>query len=257
MTIHPTAVVDVTVRLAEGVEVGAYAFIGPGVELGPGCRIGHHANLERWTRLGAGCRVWPFASVGGDAQDLKYAGEETWLEIGANAQIREFVTINRGTGHGGGTTRIGDDCLFMAYSHVAHDCQLGDHVIMANSATLAGHVILEDHVSLGGLVAVHQFTRIGRHCFVGGLSGVAMDLPPFCLCEGNRAKAHGLNVVGLKRAGFTPEAMEALKQAYRIIFRSRTPMAQALDKVRAEVADLPEVRHMLNFIATSERGVSR
>lgn len=257
MSIHPTAVVDQTARLADDVEVGAYAHIGPGVELGPGCRIDHHANVERWTRMGAGCRVWPFASVGGDAQDLKYAGEETWLEIGEGTQIREFVTVNRGTGHGGGTTRVGAHCLLMAYSHVAHDCQLGDHVIMANGATLAGHVTLEDRVSLGGLTAVHQFTRIGRHCFVGGLSGVAMDLPPFCLCEGNRAKAHGLNVVGLKRAGFSAETMEALKQAYRIVFRSRTPLAQALDKVRAEVPDLPEVRHLLNFIATSERGVSR
>lgn len=257
MRIHPAALVDPTARLADGVEVGAYAHIGPGVELGPGCKIEHHANIERWTRLGEGSRVWPFASVGGDAQDLKYAGEETWLEIGPRVQIREFVTINRGTGHGGGTTRIGSDCLFMAYSHVAHDCQLGNHVIMANSATLAGHVTLEDNVSLGGLVAVHQFTRIGRHCFVGGLSGVAQDLPPFCLCEGNRAKAHGLNVVGLKRAGFTPDTLEALKQTYRIIFRSRTPMAQALEKVRNLVPDLPEVRQMLNFIANSERGVAR
>jgi UDP-N-acetylglucosamine acyltransferase len=257
MSIHPTALVDPTARLGVDVEVGAYAFIGPQVEIGDGALIEHHANIAGHTTLGKGCRLWPYASLGGEPQDLKFQGEETRLQIGDHCQIREFVTMNRGTHHGGGVTRVGGNCFFMSYSHVAHDCQIGDHVVMANSATLAGHVSLGDHVSLGGLTAVHQFTRIGAWCFVGGLSGVAQDLPPFTLCEGNRAKSHGLNIVGLKRAGFAPETLEALKLAYRIIFRSRTPLQQALSQVRGEVPDIPEVRQLLDFIATSERGVAR
>ena len=257
MDIHPTAVVDDSASIGQGAVIGAYAVIGREVRIGPECHIGHHVNIADFTTIGPGGRVWPFASVGTEPQDLKFGGEVSHLVIGKGVQIREFVTINRGTHHGGGTTRIGDDCMFMSYSHVAHDCQLGDHVIMANSATLAGHVVVEDHVGLGGLVAVHQFTRIGRHCFVGGLSGVSHDLPPFCLCEGNRAKPHGLNLIGLKRSGFTPEVLEALKQAYKLIFRTRTPLARALEQVALEVPDFPEVRHFTEFIRGSERGVAR
>jgi len=257
MNIHPTAVVDRSARIAEDAVIGAYSVIGPGVVIAPGCRIDHHVNIEKLTTIGEGTHVWPFASLGSDPQDLKFGGEDSYLEIGRRVQIREFVTVNRGTHHGGGTTRVGDHCMLMAYSHVAHDCQLGEHVIMANAATLAGHVRIEDHVGLGGLVAVHQFTRIGRYCFVGGLSGVSHDLPPYCLCEGNRAKTHGLNIVGLRRAGFSPEALEALKQAYKIVFRTRTPLAKALEQVEGEVADLPEVRHFVGFLRASERGVAR
>lgn len=257
MNIHPTAVVDQSARIAPDAVIGPYSFIGPGVSIAAGCRIDHHVNIEKNTAIGEGSHVWPFASLGSDPQDLKFEGEESFLELGRQVQIREFVTVNRGTLHGGGTTRVGDHCMLMAYSHVAHDCQLGDHVIMANAATLAGHVFIEDHVGLGGLVAVHQFTRIGRYCFVGGLSGVSVDLPPYCLCEGNRAKTHGLNIVGLKRAGFANETLEALKQAYKIVFRTRTPMATALQQVEGEVPDLPEVRHFVDFIRKSERGVAR
>lgn len=257
MNIHPTAVVDSSARIAPDAIIGPYAYLGPQVVIGPGCRIDHHVNVDRFTSIGEGSHLWPFSSVGGDPQDLKFGGEESHLEIGRRVQIREFVTVNRGTAHGGGVTRVGDDCLLMSYSHVAHDCQVGDHVILANSATLAGHVTIEHHASLGGLVAVHQFTRIGCYSFVGGLSGVSMDLPPYCLCEGNRAKTHGLNLVGLKRAGFNNENLEALKQAYRIVFRTRTPIKKALEQVEAEVADLPEVRHFVEFIRASERGVAR
>jgi UDP-N-acetylglucosamine acyltransferase len=257
MSIHPTAVVDSSARIADDAQIGPYSFIGPEVVIAPGCRIDHHVNIEKLTSIGEGSHVWPFASLGSDPQDLKFGGEETRLEIGRQVQIREFVTVNRGTHHGGGVTRVGDHCMLMAYSHVAHDCQLGEHVIMANAATLAGHVVIEDHVGLGGLVAVHQFTRIGRHCFVGGLSGVSVDLPPFCLCEGNRAKTHGLNIVGLRRAGFSPQVLEALKLAYKIVFRTRTPLAKALEQVEGEVPDLPEVRHFVQFIRGSERGVAR
>lgn len=257
MSIHPTALVDSSARIAEDAEVKAYAVIGPGVEIASGCVIDHHVNIERDTSIGEGTRIWPMASVGSDPQDLKYKGEQTRLEIGARVRIREFATVNRGSGDGGGVTRVGDDCMLMAYSHVAHDCHLGQRVIMANSVNLAGHVTIEDYASLGGMVAVHQFVRIGTHCFVGGLSGVAQDLPPYTLCEGARAKTHGLNSIGLKRAGFDSEAIEAIKKAYRVIFRSNTPIKKAIAQAREEAPDTPEVAHFLEFIEASERGVPR
>lgn len=257
MAIHPTALVDPSARLAQDVEVGAYSFIGPEVVVKAGTVIEHHVNIYRQTTIGAGCRIWPFASLGTDPQDLKYQGESTTLEVGDKTEIREFATLNRGSGHGGGVTKVGSGCLIMAYAHVAHDCRVGDQVIMANSVNLAGHVILDDRCALGGMVAVHQFTRIGSHCFVGGLSGVSQDLPPYTLCEGNRAKPRGINVIGLKRAGFSEEAIAALRQAFRMIFRNRTPLKQVISQVREEVQDLPEVRRMLEFIESSERGVAR
>jgi UDP-N-acetylglucosamine acyltransferase len=257
MDIHPTATVHDSAQLSEGVSIGAYAVIGPEVSIGPGSQVDHHASIDRLTTIGADCHIWPFASLGTDPQDLKFGGERTSLVVGDRVMIREFVTVNRGTGEGGGVTRVGDDCLLMAYTHVAHDCQLGQRVIMANAATLGGHVHLEDYVGLGGMVAIHQFTRIGTRAYIGGMSGVAQDQPPFCLCEGNRCKPHGLNVIGLKRAGFSAETLEALKTAYRLIFRTHTPIQQAMDQVRAEVTGVPEVDYLLEFIASSERGVAR
>lgn len=257
MSIHPTALVDSSARIAEDAEVGAYAVIGPEVDIASGCVIDHHVNIERDTSIGEGTRIWPMASVGTDPQDLKYQGERTRLEIGARVRIREFATVNRGSGEGGGITRVGDDSMLMAYSHVAHDCQLGKRVIMANAVNLAGHVTIEDYAALGGMVAVHQFVRIGTHCFVGGLSGVAQDLPPYTLCEGARAKTHGLNSIGLKRAGFANETIEAIKKAYRVIFRSNTPLKKAIAQAREEAPDLPEVAHFLEFIEASQRGVPR
>lgn len=257
MAIHPTAVVDSSARLADDVEVGAYAFIGPQVELGPGCVVQHHATIEKLTTIGAGANIWPYASVGSDPQDLKYQGGDTTLEIGCNVRIRECCTLNRGTEEGGGVTRVGDNTLLMAYSHVAHDCIIGNGCILANATNLAGHIEVEDRAILGGMVTVHQFTRIGTFVFVGGSSAVAKDLPPYTLCEGNRAKSHGLNIVGLKRAGFAPETIDALKAAYRIIFRTRTPLKDAMDQVREQAPDIAEVRHMLEFIAASQRGVAR
>jgi UDP-N-acetylglucosamine acyltransferase len=257
MSIHPTAVVDSSARIADDAEVGAYTIIGQNVEIASGCMIDHHVNIERDTTIGEGTRIWPMASLGTDPQDLKYGGERSYLEIGANVKIREFATLNRGTDEGGGVTRVGDECLLMAYSHVAHDCQLGKRVIMANSVNLAGHVTIEDFAALGGMVAVHQFVRIGTHCFVGGLSGVAQDLPPFTLCEGARAKTHGLNSIGLKRAGFSNETIDAVKKAYRIIFRNTTPLKKAIAQAREEAPDLPEVKLFLEFIEASQRGVPR
>ena len=257
MDIHPTAMVHDSAQLGEGVVVGPYAVIGPEVVIGPRTRVDHHASIERLTTIGADCRIWPYASVGTDPQDLKFGGERTTLEIGDQVMVREFVTINRGTGEGGGVTRVGQGCLLMAYAHVAHDCQLGQRVIMANAATLGGHVHIEEFVNIGGLTAIHQFTRIGTRAFIGGMSGVAQDQPPYCLCEGNRCKPHGLNVIGLKRAGLAAETLEGLKTAYRLIFRTHTPIKQAMDQVRAEVSGVPEVDHLLEFISSSERGVAR
>lgn len=257
MKIHPTALVDTSTLVADDVEIGPYSVIGPDVEIGPGCRIAHHVNIERLTKIGQGTRIWPFASLGTDPQDLKYKGEPTRLEIGGQVRIREFVTVNRGTEEGGGITRVGDHSLLMTYAHVAHDCQVGRHVVMANCVNLGGHVTLEDHCGIGGMVAVHQFSRIGSYCFVGGMSGVAQDLPPYTLCEGNRAKPRSLNTIGLKRVGFSEETLTVLKQAYRILFRNHTPLKKALAQVREEVPALPEVVHLLEFIESSERGVAR
>ncbi len=257
MAIHPTAMVDPTAMVADDAQIGPYAYIGPQVEIGAGCLIQHHAHIDKLTTLGAGSQVWPYAAVGGDPQDLKYQGEPTRLLVGKSCRIREFVTVNRGTVQDKGYSQLGDNCLLMAYSHVAHDCILGDHVILANCGTLAGHVVMEDHSFLGGLSAVHQFTRIGAYCYVGGMSAVAKDLPPFTVCEGNRAKPRGLNLVGLKRNGFDDQAIEALKKAYQFFFRSRTPLQQLLDQARGELPDTPQVRHLIDFIAASQRGVAR
>ena len=256
--IDPRAVVHEGAELAEGVEVGPFAVIGPHVRLGPGCRIGAHAVVEGRTTLGRNCRVFPFASVGTIPQDLKYHGEDTRLEIGDRTVIREFATVNIGTEGGGGVTRVGADCLLMAYTHVAHDCQLGDHVILSNAVNLAGHVVLEDWVVIGGLSAVHQFVRIGTHAFVGGCSAVTLDVPPYVSAAGNRAKLYGLNLVGLKRRGFHDEALRALRRAYRTVFQAGETLEKSLEAVRSGPEyQVPEVRRFVEFIASSERGVTR
>lgn len=257
MAIHPTAIIDPKADIDQTATIGAYTVIGPEVTIGPNTELMHHVNVHKLTTIGSGCVIWPFSSLGTDPQDLKFKGERSTLEIGNNVSIRECVTANRGTADGGLVTRIGDGCLLMAYAHVAHDCQLGKGVIMANAVNLAGHVILDDQCSVGGITAVHQFTRIGTRCFVGGMSGVSKDLPPYCLCEGNRAKPHSINVIGLKRSGFSEEAIKALRDAYKIIFRTRTPIKKAIAQVRQEVADTTEVQTLLQFIEESERGVSR
>lgn len=257
MSIHSTAMVDSSAQIDPTAEIGPYCVVGPRVVIEEGCILDNHVSIYQDTVLGAGTRVWPFASIGSDPQDLKYQGEPTRLIIGKNNKIREFVTMNRGSGHGGGSTIVGDGGLFMAYAHVAHDCRIGNGVIMANSVHLGGHVVVEDYVSIGGVTAVHQFTQIGTRCFVGGCSAVAQDLPPYTLCEGNRAVTHGLNVIGLKRACFPLPVVKALKDAYRIIFRENLMLQEALAKVSKEVPDLPEVRIFCQFIEKSERGVPR
>jgi len=256
-TIHPTAVVAPDARLGTGTVVGAYSIIGPRVVVGEACQIGPHAVIEGPTTVGSRCRLFPFACVGTDPQDLKYRGEETRLEIGDDNVFREGVTVHRGTAGGGGVTRIGSHNLLMAQTHVAHDCQVGSHVIFANAATLAGHVTVEDGATVGAFSGVHQFCRVGRHAYIGGYSVITQDALPFVLTVGNRAKGFGINVIGLERKQFSPEAIAGLKHAYRVLFRSRLTLTVACAQVEEEIGSQPDVRTLLDFIQQSERGVIR
>ncbi|MBU4074362.1 MAG: acyl-ACP--UDP-N-acetylglucosamine O-acyltransferase [Proteobacteria bacterium] len=257
MNIHPTAFISPDATLEEGVEVGPYSIVGPDVHIGKNTVIGPHVVIESRTDMGEGCRISPFASIGGAPQDLKYRGEETRVVIGSHNTIREYVTINRATISDIGVTIIGDHNLLMAYCHVAHNCKLGNHIVMVNAANLAGHVHVEDFAIIGGLTGVHQFTRIGAHCIIGGASAVTKDIPPFVIASGNFAKLYGLNMIGLKRRGFTDETIGAIKEAYRIVFRSSLLLSAAIKKVEEVVEDLPEVRQFLDFIRKSERGICR
>lgn len=255
--VHPTAVVHPEARLHDSVDVGPFAVIGPKVTLGADTVVGPHAVIEGRTTIGERNRIFQFASVGAVPQDLKYAGEDTELVIGDGNQIREFTTLNIGTAGGGGMTKIGNQNLFMAYSHVAHDCRVGSGCVIANSAALAGHVVLEDHVILGGLSAVHQFTRVGRHAFIAGGAMVAMDVPPYCTAQGDRAELAGLNTVGLARHGYTDDQIRRIKDAYKILFRSKLGLNEAISKLKAEYGGHPEIEVLLEFVSGSERGLTR
>ncbi len=255
--IHPTAIIHDGAVVADDAVIGPYSVIGPRVTLGPGTVIDHHVSVMGRTTLGSGNHVHPFASIGGPPQDLKYKGEDTALVIADRNTFREFVTMNLATAHGTGLTSIGSDCLFMAYSHVAHDCRVGDSVIMANCASLAGHVHIEDRAIIGGLTAIHQFCRIGRAVMLGGLTAVVKDVVPFSLVSGNRAYLHGLNLIGLRRQGFTATDVSHLKHAFRIIFRSQLLLREALETVEREVPATPAVSHLLEFIRGSKRGLTR
>jgi len=257
MSVHPTALVAPGAKLHATVEVGPYAVIGPQVTIGAGTTVGPHAVIEGRTRLGERNRVFQFASVGAQPQDLKYAGEDSALEIGNENLIREFTTLHKGTTGGGGVTRIGDGNLFMAYAHVAHDCQVANGCVLANAATLGGHVEIGDHVILGGLAAVHQFTRIGQHAFVAGGAMVVMDVPPFCTAQGDRAELVGINSIGLARHGFSEDQISRVKEAYRILFRSKLPLEDAVERLRTELGNQPEIQALLTFVTTSERGLTR
>ncbi|RME37013.1 MAG: acyl-ACP--UDP-N-acetylglucosamine O-acyltransferase [Deltaproteobacteria bacterium] len=255
--IHPTAQVHPGAELADDVEVGPYAVIGEHVRIGSGTRIGAHAVIDNYTEIGCDNHIYQFASVGAEPQDLKFAGEESWLRIGDRNRIREFATLHRGTADGGGETVVGSDCLFMAYSHVAHDCRVGNHVILANGATLAGHVIVEDFAILGGLSAVHQFTRIGCHVMISGGSMVAQDIVPYAMAQGDRAKIAGINLIGLKRRGFSEQALRNIKTAYKVVFRSNLRLEEALAQLEADLGDQEEIRRFIDFIKGSERGLTR
>jgi len=256
--IHPTAIVDPKAEIGEGVEIGPYSVIQEDVVIGEGTWVGPHVFIGRGTRIGKECQIFQFASVGEGPQAMIYKGERTSLLIGDHNIIRECVTLNRGTVQGNGKTVIGNGNLFMAYSHVGHDCIIGNHVILANSAALAGHILLEDHATIGGLSAVHQFCRVGTHAFVSGMTGVAQDLLPYMLASGNRARLFGLNTVGLKRFKFSETAVKALKKAYRILFRSSLTLEKALSQIRDdEISTVPEVQHLLQFIQETKRGICR
>ncbi|MCU0531570.1 MAG: acyl-ACP--UDP-N-acetylglucosamine O-acyltransferase [Syntrophales bacterium] len=257
MNIHPSAVISPDAKLAEGVEVGPFSVIGPSVSIGKGTVIGSHVVIQSHTDIGENNRILQFASVGAPPQDLKYKGEETRVVIGNNNTIREFVTINRSTTADIGVTKIGSNNLIMAYCHVAHNCLLEDNIVMANAANLAGHIHVERFAIIGGLTGIHQFSRIGQHCIIGGASAVTKDVPPYTTAAGHYASLYGLNLIGLKRRGFSEETIAALKKAYKIFFRSSLTVAKAVAQARAEVADLPEVRTFIEFIETSKRGVTR
>ncbi len=254
VAVHRTAVVDPGAQLGREVEVGPYAVIGAAVTVGDGCRIGPHATLERNVRLGGAVRIEQGTIVGGDPQDLKYRGEESWVEIGDGVVIREYSTVNRGTAESG-TTRIGAGSYLMSYVHVAHDCQIGEGVILANCVQLAGHVTVQDRANISGLAAVHQFVRIGELAFVGGCSRVTQDVPPYVKAAGNPLELYGLNGVGLQRAGYSPETIGVLKRLYRLFFNSGLTLSEAADRARMELPPLPEVERFLDFVTSSERGV--
>ena len=257
MKIHPTAIISPEAEIAEDVEIGAYSIIGPDVHIGKQTVVGPHVVIETQTDIGERCRIYQFAAIGAAPQDLKFKGEKTRVIIGNDNTIREFVTIHRATAAATGTTVMGDHNLIMAYSHIAHNCILNSHIIMVNAANLAGHIHVEDYAIIGGLSGVHQFTRIGAHCMIGGASAVTRDVAPYLIAAGNHATTHGLNVVGLKRRGFEDETINDIKRAYTLVFRSSLLLRTAIDKVRDEINDSPEVRHFLEFIEKSERGLCR
>ena len=253
--VHETAIVDPAAELGEGVTVGPWAFVGPRVRIGDGTDIGPRVTIEKDTTVGEDCRLGNGAVLGTDPQDLKYGGEHSTLEVGDRTVVREFATLNRGTAASGRTV-VGSDCLLMAYAHVAHDCVIGNHVVLANSVNMGGHVVIEDWAIVGGLTPIHQFVRIGAHAFVGGGSRVPQDVPPYCRAAGNPPRLYGLNTVGLERRGLSDEVRRALKQAYRLLFQGSENLSAALDRAEREVEGIPEVRHLIQFVRSSERGVT-
>lgn len=259
MSIHATAIIHPSAQIAEGVEIGPYAIIEEQVIIGKGTTIGPHTVIGKWTELGENNRISHMASVGAPPQDLKYKGEECWTRIGNNNMVREFATIHRGTVTGHAETVIGNNNLFMAYSHVAHDCVVGSGNVFANSATLAGHVTIQDNVILGGLVAIHQFATIGSYSMLGGGTLVGLDIPPYMIATSGKrdAKLRGLNLIGLKRRGFSDEAISNLKKAYKILFMADLKQPEAIARIRGEIIGCAEVETLLTFIEKSERGICR
>lgn len=255
--IDPRAAIAEGAKLASDVTVGAYAIIGPDVEIGPGCRIGPHAVVTGWTRLGANNHVFQFASIGDAPQDKKYKGEPTRVEIGEGNVFREYVTVNRGTTHDKAITRIGNDNLFMASSHVAHDCIVGSHCVFANLATLGGHVEVDDHVILAGFTGVHQFCKIGAHAFIANNTAVTRDVPPYIMAVGHPAEPHSINATGLSRRGFSNEQVRNIKNAFRTLYRSDLPLETAIERLRVAAATQPELVPFVEFIGRSTRSLIR
>jgi len=254
--IHPTAIVDKNAEIDASVEIGPYCIIQGNVIIKKGSKLLSHVVIQGKTEIGENCTISPFASLGGPPQDISYKEEDTILVVGNNNTIKEYVTMNRGTMHGGGTTRVGNNNFIMAYTHIAHDCVVGNNIIMANCATLAGHVEVSDFVSFAGLCAVHQFCKIGKHAFISGLTGVPKDVPPFMIAAGSRAKLYGLNVVGLERYGFPKEEISKLKKAYRILFRSALPLTESLKIIKEQLSG-EHITELVEFISSSKRGICR
>lgn len=252
--IHPTVVVDPTAIIGDDVDIGPFTIVGPDVTIGQGCRLSARVTLERNVRLGNNVHIGTGSVLGGPPQDLKYQGEVTWVEIGDGTRVHEFSTINRGTA-ASGVTSVGRNSLIMTYVHVAHDCHIGNSVIISNSTQFAGHVVVEDFVTISGFVGVHQFVRLGAYAFIGGMTKVSQDIPPYVKAVGNPAELFGLNTVGLQRHKFPAATVAALKRAYRLCFNSDLNLSQALEQARAELANIPEVERLLEFVASSRRGV--
>src|SRR6266853_6075575 len=252
--IHPTAIVDPGAEIGAGTIVGPYCLIGPEVVVGQDCWLQHHVTLCGPMTAGAKNRFYAYCSIGQQTQDLKYRGEPTYLEIGDENTFREFVTAHRSTTPEG-KTRIGNRGNFLAYSHIGHDCTVGDHVIFSNNGTLGGHVQVGDHAVIGGLTAIHQFCRIGRHALTGGCSKIVQDVPPFMIADGNPAKVRSYNKVGIERHGFSEEAMRCIKEAYRLIYRSELNLQQAVEQIRIDLPETPEVAQLVAFVTSSPRGI--
>lgn len=254
--IHPTAIIDPSTQLGVNVTIGPYTIIGPECIIGDNCKIGSSVAIHRWTELDVGCRVWHGASIGADPQDLKFKGARTKVVVGKNTVVREYATINLSTEEGD-VTKVGDNCFLMAYCHIAHECIVGNNVIMANSATLAGHVLVEDFAIIGGLTPVHQFTRVGCYCMIGGSSAVQKDVLPYTKAFGNPLAMYGLNSIGLSRRGFSQEQKDLIEKAYRLIFRSHLNTSQAVGRIKEELPMSPEIKHILEFIEDSQRGITK
>ena len=255
--IHPSAIIDSSARIDDNVTIGAYTIVKGDVTIESGTTIGPFCTIEDHVTIGPDCQIFQYASIGGAPQDLKFHGETTYLTIGRGTIIREFVTINRGTGFGGGITEVGEENYLMAYTHIAHDCKTGKGVILANNSTLGGHIEIGNHATVGGLVAIHQFVKIGDYAYIGGKSAVVKDIPPFVIAAGDRATLHGLNNVGLKRHNFDNTVIRQLKKAYRIFFRIGLTVPQAVERTKAQVEQTPEVLKFSEFIKNSNRGVTR
>ena len=253
--IHPTAVVHPGAKIGDGCRIGPFSVVGAGVSLGPDCELISHAVIQGLTEAGEGCRFFPFCSIGLEPQDLKYRGEPTRVVIGSRNTFREFSTVHAGTPGGGAVTTIADRNLFMAYSHVAHDCHVGSDTVFANGATLAGHVRVEDFSVIGAFSGVHQFCRIGAHAYIGGYSVITQDALPYVLTVGNRARAFGINLIGLKRKRFSEETITALRRAYRLLFHSKLTTTRALARIDKDLGGIPEVAYLTSFIRSSERGI--
>ena len=254
--IHPTAIVSPTAKIGEGTEIGPYCIIGDGVSLGENCWLQHHVTIMGPSKIGKENKFYAYACIGQRSQDLKYASEPTYLEIGDRNNFREFSTVHRATAESS-VTRVGNDGNFLSYSHIAHDCIIGDHVIFSNNGTLAGHVEVGDYANVGGLTAIHQFCRIGAHAITGGCSKIVQDVPPFFIADGNPAAIRGVNNVGLERRGYSPEQLKALKECYRIIYRSNLNVKQAIAGLEEKWGTTAEGRILIDFITTSQRGIIR